>query len=1111
VVVVNTLIVFAGSCMNSQERHRDQGRRFSIESLEERSVLAADFELLMDSTTSSFSYGSQPTELTRVGAIAFVVAWMETTGAELWKTDGTAAGTVMVKDIYGGRNGSAPAQLTNVNGALYFMANDGVNGPELWRSDGTAAGTQRLSTTAIPNSIGPAFAEIAAVGDLIYFTAQATASQMGLWKTDGTAVGTVLLRSFSSSFFETRIRQLTEMNGALYFFANDGTKGMELWKSDGTTDGTAIVKDIYSGSLGAIPALGSWIDADLVNAGGTLFFSATSPNSLGRYDLWKSDGTAPGTVMLKASPNSNPGFAAQQFFEFNGNAYFVANDGAAGWELWKSDGTASGTAIVKDIASGFPSGMPTTGLKAADPLFTVHNGQLYFIAGSFNARALWRTDGSAAGTTWVSTLPVGTFQFEGLQLTSALGKLFLLGGNGDDDVYVSDGQSTNWQKLAQLESARFLSANSQYAPTPKKSFLELGSRVLLSGATLPTGAELWSTDGSIAGTAMLTDIAIHGGSTSAESVEFAGSLYLAVGGKLWKSDGTPQGTINVTTSLAGPNVFGVSGLRLLGGRLYFRAQTEQTGTQFWTSDGTQAGTWRISDVQPPDGDYAINDLTLIDETLYFSARDETGLVNVWQSNGTLAGTTRVAGFLSKANKQPTNFTVLGDELFFAGEDALGIDLWAVKGGIAQKLYEFDNGGEPRSLTVVNGQLFFTADDGSINRELWKTDGTTAGTVQVKEINPVGSTNPSNLINLGGVLYFTANDGEYISALWRSDGTEEGTYRVAGLRQSGTGSGALNMLEMNGVLYFTADDGIDGVEIWRSNGTSEGTFRVTSLASGTASGFPTLLTNIYGTLYFSAYDDVHGEELWKSDGTSEGTSLAKDFAPGSGGSAIRWISGYRGGVMVAAITPEYGREVWTQMPESRGDYNGDGVTDGADFLAWQRAFGAAATPAGSGADGDGDGSVGIGDLAVWKANYGWVAESPASPASVSANAPLVANISVEEHEATAPRQLRLLDEFDAAFASFGGSEAAALAGPLAYGSRHSAARAESASSYLHRKERDASLQPMLPQGAMQENRRAARRTDEAAAVNGALPAETADADAFALHPSAEQKPFSWHSR
>src|SRR5207244_3151648 len=61
-------------------------------------------------------------------------------GDELWRSDGTAAGTYLLKDIRPGIGKSAPRSFTAVGGALFFAANDGADGFELWKTDGSAAG-----------------------------------------------------------------------------------------------------------------------------------------------------------------------------------------------------------------------------------------------------------------------------------------------------------------------------------------------------------------------------------------------------------------------------------------------------------------------------------------------------------------------------------------------------------------------------------------------------------------------------------------------------------------------------------------------------------------------------------------------------------------------------------------------------------------------------------------------------------------------------------------------------------------------------------------------------------------------------------------------------------
>src|SRR5688572_9238018 len=108
-----------------------RARGLVVESLEERSMLSVNFQLLKDINAAFNSAGSGPQFVTEVGGVAYFTAATATAGRELWKSDGTEGGTVRVKDIRGGAYGSNPTYLTNVGGTLYFTANDGVTGYEL--------------------------------------------------------------------------------------------------------------------------------------------------------------------------------------------------------------------------------------------------------------------------------------------------------------------------------------------------------------------------------------------------------------------------------------------------------------------------------------------------------------------------------------------------------------------------------------------------------------------------------------------------------------------------------------------------------------------------------------------------------------------------------------------------------------------------------------------------------------------------------------------------------------------------------------------------------------------------------------------------------------------
>src|SRR5262249_45748464 len=130
---------------------------------------------------------------------------------------------------------------TNVNGTLFFTATDGVHGPELWKSNGTAAGTILVKDiNPGSNPTGPAPSSLTNVNGTLYFTDDNGTAGYGLWRSDGTAAGTTLVKAIPAG-------ELTDVNGLLYFMGYD-THGWELWQSDGTAAGTVLVQDIYPGT-----------------------------------------------------------------------------------------------------------------------------------------------------------------------------------------------------------------------------------------------------------------------------------------------------------------------------------------------------------------------------------------------------------------------------------------------------------------------------------------------------------------------------------------------------------------------------------------------------------------------------------------------------------------------------------------------------------------------------------------------------------------------------------------------------------------------------------------------------------------------------------------------
>jgi ELWxxDGT repeat protein len=498
--------------------------------------------------------------------------------------------------------------------------------------------------------------------------------------------------------------------------------------------------------------------------------------------------------------------------------FFTAFEPSTGRELWKRDLGTGRLERVKDIHPGTQGSDPR-------PLMST-NGTLLFTASDGRTGIdLWRSDGTETGTVRVKDLCPGAVEPMPRAFADLNGTLFFQGGDCAD----------------------------------------------------PKLHALWKSDGTEAGTVM-----VRGGfgqdsynRTPALFTVWKGALYFAAvdaaqpsNTGLWKSDGTTEGTAFLTGGL--PWVFGE-----LGETLYFLGGSS---ARLGRTDGTREGTTWLKSLEAEHFLWSATGIVTLDGALFFGIGDYHGTGALWRSDGTTEGTVKVVperiGLLHS----------LGRGLVFTRSTPEGVGLWSSNGtaeGTAP-LASIPNGlsYDQRPL-VVGGALYFAADDGMTGRELWRTDGTVAGTARVKDLRPGPSgSNVRWLLPSGGETFVFFAEQAAHTSLWRSDGTEAGTLPVEHLGPLQQGARDDRLVDVNGTLFFASIDGDSGSELWRTDGTAEGTVRVKDLHPGLGSSSPAPRLATDTLVFFTADDGTTGRELWRSDGTEAGTFLLKDIAPGT---------------------------------------------------------------------------------------------------------------------------------------------------------------------------------------------------------------------------------------
>jgi ELWxxDGT repeat protein len=808
-------------------------------------VLPADgFELVADINQGAIVrpvYAGWPG--TEISTGSFVPMNDSTHGVELWFSDGTPAGTRLIKDIFPGWGSSLPVDFTRFGDTVVFQANDGVHGTELWRSDGTTAGTYMLA------DIGP-----------------------GSQSFGGTLPGVAI-------------------DGVLYFAADDGVTGNELWRTDGTRDGTYLVADIVPGYAGSNPK-------KLTVVGESILF-------LREGQIWLSDGTSAGTRKVLD-------INVFRCCQVVGDAiFFTADDGTHGMELWQMDADGGNPHMVVNMNTA-PMGPTQDQHSDPEPMFQRGNS-LVFSAYVPNpdpnsgGRVCMMYRADASGTGVVELGDFGSRCPGAANINLPGGSLFTVLSNSPPydipALWVTDGTPEGTMPLGY---DMYFSEHNSYFDGLRRTKVAYGpngdayffGRASTVGANLPPD-KVWLTDGTRAGTRIFADLTTH--SRNLEVVHLNGRVYFDTAqfgvdpwnDELWTSDGTPAGTFRVRE--IGSFNASIVALRPANGQLQFFATGLSGGLELWHSDGTRDGTLNLitnSAVSSGNGSSNVAFAGRLGTRVLFTADRTAGNEGheLLVTDGTSAGTAVVRALFSDGPGDPGNFLPFGDQwLFVASDHQRRRGLWRTDGtsGGTIPLQTVSINNDARVLlgdasTIIGGVAYFTVDPGGVGlsyRELWRTDGTQAGTFEV-------TGNVGQRVNiLGGngthLLYQALANGTTMH-LWSWDGSQA---------QIITAADTLNIVygaavSFNGRVCFRAwDVSPSRIDVWCANGQPGDLVRATNLGSiGATAGDlhlldDKLLVNVPGSGSASGLYVTAGSPAGTQRISNEEMADAKPFGSG----------------------------------------------------------------------------------------------------------------------------------------------------------------------------------------------------------------------------------------
>jgi ELWxxDGT repeat protein len=398
---------------------------------------------------------SMPRYFTEYNGKMYFAAYDNVNGEELWVSDGTQAGTQVLKDIRPGTGSSNPAQFIIFKNRLFFNARDGSRGEEIWVTDGTPEGTQLFKDINAGSSDSKP-GDFNILNGKLYFGATDGINGYELWSSDGTPDGTSMFYSFIAGIAGgyNGLESITFGNKLL--FVAKGIQGYEPWITDGTVPGTFQLMDIYAGSNPSDPAL-------FYAVGDTMVYFVARSAAEGK-ELYVTKGTIAGTKLLKATRPGTSNGSPKNFIAYNGSVFFRADDGVNGTELWVTVGTTEGTRIFMDIEPG--TGSSHNGYTDPhDEDMYVFNEKLYFSANQTPyGDELWVSDGTVSGTSMLKDIRSGTFGSTAVYFKAYHDNLYFRASDGtfDNQLWRTDGTDAGTMRMVCDSTSGYYPLNSTY-------------------------------------------------------------------------------------------------------------------------------------------------------------------------------------------------------------------------------------------------------------------------------------------------------------------------------------------------------------------------------------------------------------------------------------------------------------------------------------------------------------------------------------------------------------------------------------------------------------------------------------------------------------------------